>query len=65
MLDNKLKHLWDVWIMGLLFFVTFTVPVRLAFYETDSDTWKFLNTIVDLNFFVDIVLCFFSSYLDD
>lgn len=64
MLDNRLKNYWDGLIMILLMFVTVSVPIRLAFYDSDDTTWKTINSMVDFCFLIDIVLCFFSSYLD-
>lgn len=51
--------------MLLLFFVTITVPVRLAFYEDDTFNWKIINSGIDFFFLVDIILTFFSTYLDE
>lgn len=51
--------------MILLLFVTITVPIRLAFYESDTTTWKMINLTIDLFFLADIILTFFSTYLDE
>lgn len=62
--DNKAKHVWDAFIMVLLMFVTISLPVRLAFYESDDFTWKIINSFVDICFGIDLILSFFSSYVD-
>lgn len=62
--SDAAKNTWDFYIMILLFFVAFMIPMRLAFYPTDTVVWQAINTFIDMSFGVDIVLTFFSAYLD-
>lgn len=58
------KIKWDVWIILVLLFVAVTLPVRIAFYETDSTLWKIINYTVDSSFAIDVVLTFFTAVPD-
>ena len=62
---NFWKQCWDAFVMLLLLFVTITVPLRLAFTDEDSYGWFITNGVVDLLFFLDIILTFLTSFLDE
>jgi hypothetical protein len=70
---------WDVFIAILLLFVCFTVPLRLALnldvitdangtVIDDSDDlltgWEKVMYLTDVFFFIDLVMCFFTTIED-
>lgn len=62
--DNKIKVVWDVFVMLILIAVTLIIPYRLAFVLDDELEWQILYYFFDFMFTVDILLCFFTSYTD-
>lgn len=62
--SNVRKVIWDIIIMLLLLFVSIVVPVRLAFDNDDPVEWIIIYALVDLVFFIDIIITFFTSYTD-
>lgn len=40
-------------------------PLQLAFVEEDTIGWIIMSAIIDVSFFIDIILTFFSGYLDE
>ncbi len=44
-------------------YVAIIMPVRLAFAD-DSTAWEVLDWIIDAIFIGDIIVTFFSAYLD-
>jgi hypothetical protein len=63
--DNKLKLVWDIYVMFVLVLTTFIIPYRLAFYESDTLEWELLYYFFDLMFLIDVFLCFITSYTDE
>ena len=49
---------------GLLLFTCMVTPYRIAFSEDDL-VWTFINYSVDLLFFCDIVVIFFTAFYDE
>ena len=62
--NNKFKIAWDLWIMFVLLFTTAIIPLRLAFIEEEVRSWNIFFYAIDGLFAVDIVLWFFTSYVD-
>lgn len=60
--NNRWKIIWDFFITGTLLFITVTVPLRLAFTETDSISWVVVYAIIDFCFLIDVILIFFTSF---
>lgn len=54
---------WDLFLMVLALYVCITVPIEVAFDVEDSLELFTLNTIIDLIFCFDIVLCFFTTFI--
>ena len=52
--------------MFILLLTTFIVPYRLAFVETDPDPPEWVATyyFFDFMFFIDVWLCFITTYTD-
>ena len=49
---------------GLLLFTCMVTPYRIAFSEDDI-AWTFVDYSVDLLFFCDIIVIFFTAFYDD
>ena len=60
--DDKYKRRWNLWIGLLLLYTGIFVPLRVAFYDKASTGVIVMETIVDICFFVDIVLTFFTAF---
>lgn len=61
---NPYKTKWDLWIVIVLLFVAFTLPWRIAFYETDSTLWMVINYTIDGSFLIDMIMTFFTIIPD-
>ncbi|CDW86372.1 cation channel family protein [Stylonychia lemnae] len=53
--DGSFKSRWDALI---------TLPYAIAFLDQPTEDWLIINTIVDCIFLVDIVVNFYSAYMD-
>jgi len=51
--------------MALVLYVAIVVPFRLGFNSEETLALRVIGYIIDISFFVDIVLTFFTSYYDD
>lgn len=65
MSNNVYKIVWDLSILFLVLLICIIVPIRLAFVEEDTHSWKITWYVVDGLFFIDIVLTFFTSVTDE
>jgi hypothetical protein len=59
------KLWWDYWVTLLVIFICFVVPYRVAFVEEETDGWKIAMLIFDFFFFIDIILNFFTVYINE
>ena len=41
------------------------IPWQLAFVEDESLSWMIVNNVIDLSFLLDIIITFFTAYMDD
>jgi hypothetical protein len=48
----------------VLLYTTLITPYRLAFIDEDTLGWTIAATVVDLVFFCDIILTFYTAYYD-
>jgi hypothetical protein len=48
-----------------LLFTAIVTPYRVSFYDSDSSSWRIVDTLIDAIFAVDICLTFFTAYFDD
>jgi hypothetical protein len=48
----------------MLSYTTFVTPLRIAFVEKESLTWFIIDVAIDVLFFFDIIINFFSAYFD-
>jgi hypothetical protein len=56
--------MWDIFVVFLLLVVCILVPWRICFEPEDSAEMWWAFTIVDVIFFVDMIICFFTSITD-
>jgi hypothetical protein len=63
--SNKPKTVWNV-IMGILLVYTATVmPYKISFVVSKvGDPWFYLEIIIDILFFLDVIVNIFSAYVD-
>lgn len=61
--DSRFKSFWGVYVGILLIYTALIMPFVLAFVNTgEYDVWFFLDVILDLSFFTDIIINLFSAY---
>ena len=59
--DENFKVVWDIIMTFFLFYTFFITPYRIAF--DDETLWLIIiDQIVDLIFFIDIVITFFLAF---
>lgn len=68
--EDKFKTIWDVWITIILLITCIILPLRIAFlnpHETTSNyfRWLIINSLLDLNFLLDMIFIFNSAFYDD
>ena len=63
-INNPIRATWDVLIIFCLTYIFLIVPLEVAFDEPSSTGWKMLGIVVDLIFWVDIIICFRTTYFD-
>ena len=56
---------WNMLITMVLIFTSLVAPARVAFVTIDSPNWVFINLMVDLCFFLDILVIFNTAIYDD
>ena len=65
--NSKARTTWDLYVLGLLLYVSFIIPLRMGF-SIEPKPWQFdflLEIIVDVSFVSDIVLNFRTGYYDE
>ena len=62
--DSKFKTIWNVTVILLLVYTSTFVPFQVAFVDTDSDFTVFVNYMVDILFGFDIIINFFSAFVN-
>ncbi len=63
--DDPFKKKWDFLIIAVLIFTAFVSPYRIAFVTVDTTPWIVIESIVDVIFFIDLVLNFFFAFYDE
>jgi hypothetical protein len=56
---------WDFTSFAMLFFTAVVTPVEVVFTRDGDPGWFFLNLLVNLFFFCDLILNFFMAYQED
>ena len=62
--DNSIKKKWDLIIAVILIYTAIVLPFRVSFIDNDSEFYKNLDIFFDCMFGTDLILCFFSAYVD-
>ena len=68
--EDRIKCYWDIFITFVLIFTCIFIPARIAFVKPLEDNhtinfWLILNSVLDLFFFVDMVIVFNSGFYDE
>jgi hypothetical protein len=63
--SNKFK--WDVIIIASAVFNCATIPIKIAFEPESMESTSFflINLVIDICFFIDIIVTFRTGYIDD
>ena len=63
--EAKIKEKWEFLILVVLIVSCIITPYRIAFSEIKEPLeWKFVNYLIDLMFFIDILVIFDSAFYD-
>lgn len=54
-----------MFIMLLVVYVAIVLPYRLAFSLEESKANRIISYMIDISFFIDMILTFFTSYFDE
>jgi hypothetical protein len=68
--ENRIKQIWELFMILVLLISCLITPVEIAFAKSTTPADGFdMHTIVgfvfDALFFIDVVVIFFSAYVDD
>ena len=63
--DDKVKHVWDMFIVVLVLYTVTIYMYRIAFSDTDSYYWVIFEYVLDFIFLIDCVFSFFTCYYDE
>ena len=63
--NNMWKIRWDFYIMVCLVLAATLTPWQLAFVEKDPLELLIMNLLIDFSFLADIIITFFSAYVDE
>ena len=63
--DSVWKRRWDVWVMLLVMYSAFTVPVRICFNAYAQGAALAFEAIVSIFFVLDLALSFHTAFFDD
>ena len=56
---------WNSYITFVLIFTSLVAPARLAFVQKDDILWFWINNLIDLMFFFDILIIFNSAVINE
>jgi hypothetical protein len=64
--NDPFRHRWDIVIMVSAIFNCFSIPFKVAYKPEIMETTAFivLNTMIDLVFFLDIIITFRTAFID-
>lgn len=62
---NKKKKAWDVWVMILLLYIAIFLPIKVSFVDEVTQVESICDLVIDVSFFVDIVMTFFVAFNRD
>ena len=58
--DNSGRLIWDCFVLNLVLYSSFSQPFQVAFVESSGFDW--VDFLVDLMFYADIVITFFTGF---
>ena len=59
---TKLRRYWDFLQIFLLLYIAISVPYRIGFSEPSYGAWYMVDFFIDMYFYIDMVLNFFTAY---
>ena len=59
---SKFKENWDLSVLFLAIYNSVGIPLELAFYKSDNYYLMVFSNFIDLVFFIDLIIMFFTSY---
>lgn len=63
--ENNYKRVWDIVIAVVIIYSSIVLPYKIAFSDEDSEADIVIDTIITILLSIDIVLNFFSAYVDN
>ena len=63
--NSAFKSTWNIIILLLVIFVSIVIPVRIAFENEVSTSWKIADFVIDGIFMFDIIINFLTALEDD
>ena len=63
--NNSFKVKWDVYVMTCMIIACILIPWQLAFVDEEGTGWIIINNVIDATFLADIIVTFFTAYMDD
>jgi len=66
--ENYYKDNWDIYMALVLIISCMISPVRIAFHQhgqEESTGWQIYNMVVDVCFFIDIIVVFNTALYDE
>ncbi len=63
--NSKFKTIWNLLMLFLIVFISLTVPYRIPFEDNITNTWLFIDELIDIVFLCDIFINFNTVYEDE
>ena len=63
--EDKFLDNWNIFITFILLFTSIFTPLRIAFVEEDGLDWIMINALIDILFFLDIIVIFNTAFYAD
>ena len=62
--ESKFKNYWNMLIIAMLIYTASFVPYRIAYTDDKTVALIVIDTMMDLLFFTDLIMNFFTVYED-
>lgn len=63
--SSKFLYCWENLTTLLIVYIILVLPYKFAFVEEPGEAWDIFDYMVDLMFIIDIIVVFFTAYIDD
>lgn len=63
--DNSFKRFFDVIVALIIIYSAIVLPYNIAFEDTESNSEEIIDNVFNAILFVDIIINFFSAYVDN